>query len=227
MKAQSFVYWICSIGFTLAALSLPAKAELLVRHYESKFVQASELKKRLQELYPEVQLSAQHNQLFVRATTSQLAEIMELLPVMDKMPLTYTLSFSAQDMDKTAKTYSSIRVPHQQFSFTLLEGQALSYSYSIEEQRLLAISPLHGAAISNASKKSAGLNILLTTLNDQQVQIEYAIADLKHHQRSGLTNKAVVNLGKWLPLIKQPSDEGKKSYGSASNKGQLYIKINR
>ena len=225
MRVANLGYWISSL---LLTLSVQAWAELQTNIYEAKFAQADRLKEKVLALYPTAKLAAQNNQLFIRAESELMPEIMELLGALDLPQPHYTISFTANPITTNSKTYSSKQHQIADYTFEITAGQPLNYSYALEEQRLLSFSPYYGPNIESVDKKLDKIEITVNPVNEQQVRVNYHFSYLHNNKREQHKNTVIANLDDWTALGQEAATKSTaKRYGTNKSNSHLYIKVSR
>jgi len=215
--------------FALLALLLAisfSSAEPVTEIYTSQYVSAEKLSQTLQKIYPNSKLTTQGNQLIIRADSNILNEIQELLPILDKATQQFTLSFSSRPQQRGNKIYGISKNSLANKTFTLSDGETLSFDYSVAEQQLNTIG-LFYRDLESVDVDRNSISITITVIAEQQLKISYRHYQLKNGKRITIQNTIQVELGEWLSLSGEAmTSHNSQSWSSSPQPAtQLYARI--
>ena len=227
MIAQNLGCWIYNtIILLLTCISL-ATADIKTEQYTPLHTSATELGKSINELYPSAHTSAQGNQLFIRAEASEIQEIIELLPIMDKPIQSYALMFSSSNQS-AGKSYGTKTSQFENKQYNIKAGEPLRISFTTETLQLRSISRFY-TNFGDKTVTANQLEITIKPINNNKLVVNYQMLVLDNGNRNIVSNSLEASTGEWIALGGEhvSTQSRTKVYSTnQSSKLSLFVKIN-
>jgi hypothetical protein len=215
------------VCLALNLLTLVAWADPVTELYSPSHKTAQVLIAGLQPIYGEdAKISAQQQHIIVRAEQPVVAQILELLMMLDQPPKQFFVELSHQIPRQNDRHYSTQGRSTQQNTFSISENSPLIIAREQQQQQLSGLGVLW-VSIDTARTNSDYLQLTVESAADT-VYIDYHWQTIKHGQAFNQKNRISGPQGEWLLITAVPADDKREKNWSTrprDNDAPIYIRV--